>query len=115
MLDSEITEFDLLFEVPGKQAAVFSLQILLLPVLARDDSPACWAAAPALDRIDRVIGGGPIVGQLLAGGDFTQRNKYDLTLHGGVWIARVITRDHRVIGMNRANEQMVRDLDLAAP
>jgi hypothetical protein len=69
-LDSLIAKFDLLLQVPGKQTAVLFLQILLLPILARDDSPACGAAAQTRDRIDRVIGGGPIVGQFLAGRDF---------------------------------------------
>jgi len=100
----EITEFDLLLEVPGKQTTVLLLQILLLPILARDDSPACGAAAPALDRIDRVISSSPIVGQFLADADFAQCDEYNLTLDGSVRIAGVITRDHRVIGMNRANE-----------
>ena len=60
-LDAEIAEFDLLLEVPGKQTAVLSLQVLLLLILSSDDAPAGSAAAPALDGIHRVVGGGPIV------------------------------------------------------
>ena len=66
----EIAEFDFLLEVPGKQTPVLLLQILLPPILARNDSPACGAAAPALYGLNRVIGGGPIVGQFLTGRNF---------------------------------------------
>jgi hypothetical protein len=39
ILGSEIAKFDFLLQIPGKQNPVLLLQILLLPILAPNDSP----------------------------------------------------------------------------
>jgi hypothetical protein len=57
----------------------------------------------------------PIVRQFLSRSDISHRHERELTAHAEVWFTRMIAEDHRAfpfIFRNRADEQVVFDLDL---
>jgi hypothetical protein len=68
----------------------------------------------ALERVVVVIGGGPVVRELLAGGDAAKGDKHDLALDADVGVAGVIAEDHGAFALGsveRSYIKVVGDLD----
>src|SRR5271155_2455641 len=85
---------DFLLQVPGEHSPVLALKIWVPPIPAGNRSPAARRSAAARHTVVVIIGGGPIVRQLLARSDPPQGHKYDLALDADIRIAGMIAEDH---------------------
>src|ERR1700674_6093568 len=81
---------DLSLQKPAEPAPVLLLDLRLHPVSSGHGPTTAGARAVVLDLIVPVVGGGPVVRQLLAGLDVAHRHEDDLALDRDVGIAGMV-------------------------
>src|SRR3989441_8581416 len=85
---------DLPLQEPAEPALVLCLDLRFHPVSSGHGPTTAGARAVALDFIVPVVGGGPVVRQLLAGRDVAHRHEDDLPLDRDVGIAGMVGVEH---------------------
>ena len=117
-MDIHSPPIDPLLQVPREHPSIFSLQILVPPIFPGDHAAARCRPAPASQGVVVVIGGGPIVRQLLANLNLPQRDKHNLPLHPDIRIAGMIAENHAafaLLGVARPDKKIIGDLNFRRP